>query len=94
MAFPFIFHENFELGTKGAFTIENDPLGKIDFPNRLDGLDVPPWRGGYVMQINLDRGVSDGYVEHPTAFAMSGGATRYMRMFIRLSEDFRMSPNA
>ena len=92
MAFPFVFHENFEKGTRGGFTSELDTDGKIDFPDHNDQLEIPPWRGGYVMRVNLDRNTAEAYVQHDTAFTMTAGQIRFLRFFIRLSRDFRIAP--
>ena len=91
MPFPFVFHENFELGTKGDFTTEfTDTAGKLDFPDHHDDLDIPPWRGGYVMRCALDRAIDAAYVEQTSALNISSGTTRYIRFMLRTSPDFRL----
>lgn len=88
----FLFHENFEAGTLGGFTRQIDTLGKISFPDHNDGLAIPPWRGGYVMKVDLDRGTDIAYVEQSTAVGVAAGQIRYCKMHFYLSKDFWMSP--
>ena len=94
MAFPFIFHENFEAGTKGGFDTETDEDGRLDFPDHNDGLEIPPWRGGYVMRADLNRGFAKpAYVGQNTVLnTMTTGDTRFIRFMLRVSSDFRMPP--
>ena len=98
MAFPWIQHDNFEDGTQGSFTVVAeaiaDPLGKLDFPGPQDDLNITPYRGGYVMRVNLDRGVTDAYVQHDTAFDLSPGQSKYMRFYLYLSADFKIAPGS
>jgi hypothetical protein len=90
MPFPYVFHENFENGTKGGFTSETDVLGKLDFPDHNEDLDIQPWRGGYVMRVNMDRGTDEAYVQHDTALDIPNGQNRYIRFYLRFSDDTRV----
>lgn len=102
MAFPFLLHENFERGTAGAFAADTDalgiattdPLGKLDFPDHNDDLDIIPWRGGYVMRIDLNRGTNDAFIQHNTAFSLTTGQIKYMRFFLRLGRGTRFPMNS
>ena len=92
MAFPFILQENFETGSKGGFTTEVDLSGRLDFPDHHDNLGITPWRGGYVMRADLNRGTEEAYVEHTSALNMPPLATRYIRFMLYVSSDFRLPP--
>ena len=91
MAFPFILQENFEKGTAApTFDFDQDNLGRLTFPDHNEHLTIPPWRGGYVMKVDCDRGVEAAYIQAPISIA--AGTTRYFLVRIRLSEDFWMAP--
>lgn len=93
MPFPFVFHENFETGTAGGFSqgdpAVTDPSGRIDFPDWRDDLDIDPWRGGHVMRVDLNRTHGTAYVENTSALNIGAGTNRYIRFYLRVSEDFR-----
>lgn len=64
MAFPFVFDEDFELGTKGAFDTESDTDGVLDFPHyselaRFPGANHMPYSGAYCMRVALAGGTND-----------------------------------
>jgi hypothetical protein len=91
MAFPWIFEENFELGTKGAFDSESDSASRLDFAGpadlAADGLGVAPFRGGYVMRVNMGKSNADAYLEDD-AFGLVVDADKWLRFYLMLSEDF------
>lgn len=94
MAFPWLFEENFEGGTKGSFDSETDSDSRLDFagPEELavDALDVAPFRGGYLMRVSMEKGSAQAYVSSD-AFAASLGTTRWARYYLYLSDDFAAS---
>jgi hypothetical protein len=94
MAFPWLFEENFELGTKGDFDSETDTDNRLDFAGPADlagdGLGVAPYRGAYVIRVNMSKSNTDAYVED-AAFGVSLGTTRWLRHYLMLSDDFTMS---
>ena len=85
MALPFLFEENFELGTRGGFDSEADTDSKLDFPHYSTLAGIPnlpaPWRGAYCMHVNLALGTNDAYVEENTAFdSTTAGTLIYTRI--------------
>jgi hypothetical protein len=57
MAFPFIFHENFEGGTTGGFDSESDTGSLLDVVHystiASDVNSLMPYRGAYVLRNKL-----------------------------------------
>ena len=91
MPFPFVLYENFENGNAGTFDgAGSDDLGRIDFPDHRDDLDIQPWRGGHVMRIDLNRGITTAYIRNNTALSIgTNGEQRHIRFYLRTSPDFR-----
>lgn len=67
MALPYVFEENFELGTLGGFDSETDAELILNFRHystlaRYDATvigPIAPWRGAYCMEINLGGDAND-----------------------------------
>ena len=94
MPFPYVFHENFETGTRGGFTSETDDEGRVDFPDWRDNLDIDPWRGGHVMRVDLNRGsAGDACVVNNSVLNIGSGTNRYIRFYLWIGDDFR-APDA
>ena len=91
MAWPWAFEENFETGTLGSFTSEQDDGGYLDFPGPQDGPGIAPALGGYVMRVNMERWVAGfpgyAYVENNTQLLTASGQTHYMRLMFCVSHD-------
>lgn len=93
MAYPFIFHENFEAGTKGGFDTETDTEGLLDFPHysvvAKDPNSLMPYRGAYVMRNLLgdtsDHTLTEGDID------IADAGTAYFRWYMGLSKDFRFT---
>lgn len=93
MAFPFVFHENFESGTKGGFDTETDTGSLLDFPHysvvAKDPNSLMPYRGAYVLRNALgdtnDHTLTEGDID------IGDGATSYFRWYMGLSKDFRFT---
>ena len=92
MAFPYLFHENFETGTLGGFSSESDDLGRLDFPGQEDRLNISSYRGTHCMRITMSRDTLAAYVQHDTVFDMiPGDPTRYLRFYLYVGNDFIMT---
>jgi hypothetical protein len=71
MAFPYIFEENFELGTKGDFDTETDTGSLLDFPHYSTLANIKnapmPYRGAYCARIILgdtnDHTLTEGAID-------------------------------
>ena len=92
MAFPFIFEENFELGTKGGWDTETDTVSQLDFPHYSDLARFPwataaPFRGAYCMRTTLSGGTADAFVTEG-ALNIAAAARRFFRFMVWLSPDF------
>ena len=93
MAFPYIFHENFESGTKGGFDTESDTGSLLDFPHYSvlapDKNNLMPYRGAYLLRNALgdtnDHTLLEGDID------IADAATGYFRWYMGLSRDFRFT---
>lgn len=97
MAFPWLFEENFELGTAGSFNSETDTNSKLSFLHysdlaRYEGLPAP-WRGAYCMGINLAGGTNDAYVQEDDGFDTALGGTIHTRFMLYVSSDITVANN-
>ena len=95
MSFPFIFEENFELGTLGDFDVESDTGSRLDFPlyaelARYPGLGMP-WRGAYCMRVDLSPGVADAYVQEATDFDTALGDPFVARFMVWVDPKIQMA---
>lgn len=86
MAFPFLGEENFELGTRGSFDAISNGNTKITFAHASDLAAIPglpaPFRGAYVMQLNLALGTTDAYVQETGDYDTSASGTIYNRFYV------------
>ena len=93
MAYPWIFHENFEVGTKGGFDTETDTEGLLDFPHystiASDPNSMMPYTGAYLLRNALgdtsDHTLTEGDID------IADGDTAYFRWYMALSKDFRFT---
>jgi hypothetical protein len=90
MAFPYIFEENFELGTKGDFDTETDTGSLLDFPHYstlVNVKDAPmPYRGAYCARIVL--GDTNDHTLTEGAIDIADAGTGYVRFYMYVSPDF------
>ena len=81
MSFPYIFHENFESGTKGSFDTETDTGSLLDFPHysvlAFDPNSMMPYRGAYLLRNALgdtnDHTLTEGDID------IADGGTAYFK---------------
>lgn len=94
MAFPWLFEENFELGTLGDFDAESDSATRLDFPSYKELARYPgvamPWRGAYCMRVLLNS-TTDAYVQETGSFDTSASGTIYARFMIWVGSDITMA---
>lgn len=98
MAFDFISHENFELGTRGHFDAETDTDSKLSFPGYFELARTPyismPWSGAYCMRVDLAGGTNDAYVQETGDWDMTAGSAElYMRFMLWLDPNLTMANN-
>ena len=96
MAFPFVTEGNFEDGTLGHFDTESDSATRLDFAHYSDLARIPglsaPWRGAYVMRVNLATATTDAYVQETGSWDMTAGTNDlYLRTYFYLSPDLVMA---
>lgn len=95
MAFPFVFEENFELGTLGGFNSESDASGRLDFAHYSQLAKVPglsaPWRGAFCMRVNLGTSTTDAYVQEDDGFDIAADGTLHFRYMFYISKDIVMA---
>jgi len=93
MAFPFIFQENFESGTKGGFDTVTDTGSLLDFPHysvlAKDPQGLMPYRGAYCVR-NVLGDTNDHTLTEPDIDIADAG-TAYFRWYMGLSKDFRFT---
>ena len=93
MAFPFIFHENFESGTKGGFADGSDTGSFLSFPHystlASDPNAMMPYRGAYLMKNALGDTNDHTLVEADIDIADAG--TAYFKWQMALGKDFRFT---
>ena len=90
MAYPFIFEENFELGTKGDFGTEADTGSLLDFPHYTALAAIPgmalPYRGAYCMRI--DCGDTNDHTLFEEDLNIADAATAWVRFYLYIHPDF------
>lgn len=93
MAFPYIFHSNFEAGTNAEWDSESDTGSLLDFPHysvvASDPNALMPYRGAYVMRNKL--GDTNDHVLVEGDIDIADAATSYFRWYMGLSGDFRFT---
>lgn len=91
MAFPFVFQENFELGTKGNFDTESDTGSLLDFPHvsTLAGINgigpAAPFRGAYCMRIVM--GDTNDHTLEEADMNVAASGTGWFRFYLYLGND-------
>ena len=95
MAFPFIFEESFDDGTKGDFDTEADTGALLDFPHYTTLAAIPgmglPFRGAYCMRI--DCGDTNDHTLLEGDLNIADAATRYVRFYLYIHKDFAAASN-
>lgn len=96
MAFPYIFAENFERGTRGNFDSESDASSQLDFAHYTTLARYPwrctPYNGAYAMRLQLTGGTADAIlVEADTNIADAG--TSWFRFPVWFSPTFTGTAN-
>ena len=97
MAFPYIFAENFERGTKGGFDTETDTVAQLSFAHYKELARYPwrgcaPYTGAYAVKLELTGGTADAIlIEADTNIADT--ATSYFRFPIWFSPTFTGTAN-
>ena len=95
MAFPWIFEENFELGTKGDFGTESDTGSLLDFPHYTELAAIPrmglPFRGAYCMRIVC--GDTNDHTLLEEDMNIADTATAWLRFYLFVHEDFAATAN-
>ena len=89
MAFPWVFQENFDAGSRGNFDAETDTNSKLSFPHYTVALANPPhqipYRGAYSMFIDLSGGTADAFVSETGDFDQASEVTRHLRFYFWVS---------
>ena len=84
MGYPFVFEENFELGTKGDFGTESDTGSKLDYPHFSTLAAIPgmglPYRGAYCARI-LPGDTNDHTIIVPE-MNIANGDTGWLRFYL------------
>lgn len=93
MAFPYIFEENFESGTRGNFTSETDPGSGLSFVSEREMGEVYPALGCYAMKVELDKLVHGSMYVASTAFATSANVTRFARFPVYVPSNVQAQSN-
>lgn len=90
MAYPFIFHSNFEAGSNAEWDSESDTGSLLDFPHysvlAKDPNSLMPYHGAYCMRNAL--GDTNDHVVVEGDIDIADGTTSYFRWYMGLSKDF------
>lgn len=90
MAYPFIFHSNFEAGSNAEWDSESDTGSLLDFPHYTvlakDSNSLMPYRGAYCMRNAL--GDTNDHVVVEGDIDIADAGTSYFRWYMGLSRDF------
>lgn len=90
MAFPYVFHSNFEAGSNAEWDSESDTGSLLDFPHystlaRVSGVGMP-FGGAYCMRVvcgdTNDHTLTEGDID------IADAATGYFRFYLHASTDF------
>ena len=97
MAFPYVFEENFELGTIGSFDSETDTGARLDIAHYSDLAGVPglpgPFNGAFSMRVNLATSTADAFVTETAGFDIAANARLHIRFMLWVSNDIVMANN-
>ena len=92
MAFPYIFHSNFEAGTNAEWDSESDTGGKLSFPHYSTLAAIPgmglPYSGAFCAWWDLRTGDTNDHTVTEGDIDIATGATRYFRWKMFISNDF------
>lgn len=92
MAFPWIFHSNFESGSNAEWDSETDTGSKLDFPHYSQLAMVPcapaPFRGAYCMRIDLSSGDTNDHTLTEGDIDIADAGTAYFRFYLFVSSNF------
>jgi len=97
MAFPYLFHENFEGGTIGDFNTETDTGARLAVTHYSElarlGNCAMPWRGAYAVRVDLAKSVDDAFLQENDGFdtALDGSIEVKFKMWV--SPDITMANN-
>ena len=93
MAYPFIFHSNFEAGSNAEWDSESDTGSLLDFPHysvlAKDSNSLMPYHGAYCMRNAL--GDTNDHVVVEGDIDIADAGTSYFRWYMGLSKDFRFT---
>lgn len=93
MAFPFVFHSNFETGDNSEWTSESDTGSLLDVIHYSTAAQDPaalvPYRGAYLLRNKL--GDTNDHTLTSTTITIADGVTNYFRWYMGLSSDFRFT---
>lgn len=97
MAFPFVFHSNFEQGTNGEWDSETDTVAQMDFPHVKDLASTPwptavPYSGAYCARVQLTGGTADAILTEGD-LNISADADVFNSFKIWFSPDFSATAN-
>ncbi len=92
MAFPYIFHSNFEAGTNAEWDSESDTGSLLDFPHyttlaAIPGMEVP-FRGAYCMRWTATSGDTNNHTVTEGDLNIADNATAFLRFYLFISKDF------
>lgn len=96
MAFPWIFAENFEAGTKGGFDTETDTISALDFAHYKTLANYPwkcaPYSGAYCVRLVLSGGTADATLTEADV-DIADTVTNYFRFELWFSPTFTGTSN-
>ncbi len=92
MSFPYLFSENFDLGTLGIFNSESDSSTILDYPHytELARNAMAPYGGAYAMRIRPAGGTTSAYVQENDGFDTAAAGTIFIRFYVYVGQDLQM----
>lgn len=92
MAFPWIFHSNFESGSNAEWDTETDSASKLSFPHYSTLTNIShapmPFRGAYCAMIDLSVGTTSDATLTEGDIDIADAGTGYFRFYMFVSNDF------
>ena len=97
MAFPFIFHANFEGGSNAEWDSEADTDGVLDFPHYSELARSPmpnhtPFSGAYCMRVVLNGGTNDATLTEAD-INVGSSVTNHFAFNLLIGDDFDATVN-
>lgn len=97
MAFPWVFHANFENGDNSEFNTETDSANQLDFAHYSELSRFPwsravPFDGAYVMRCILSGGTADATLT-ANDMNIAANTTNYVKLEIYIAPDFDATVN-